>query len=540
MPARSPLFAALRHALRLARHAQQPGAVPLDELLGQAEAHRLNRRAFLRGSAGLSAGLLLAGCAAPGPAAPTVPAGGANGASGPRVAIVGAGLAGLVAARTLARQGVRATLYEAASRTGGRIFSARDVMGQGLVTELGAEFIDTGHPVTLGLARELGLTLLDAREGVDPKLQREAYRFGGRTYGDAELVAALAEVLPRLAADQGGLPEAYGHAVEGDWRKLDALSLDAYLDQVGASGWLRRFLEVAYTTEYGLEPGEQSALNLVALVGAELVDGRFEVFGESDERYKVVGGNQRIPEALAAELQDRIVLEHRLEAIDPAGTGYRLTFAQSGGRRVEVEADLVVLTLPFTMLRQVAIRVELPAVKRQAIRELGYGTNAKLMLAMRGRPWAQTGYLGNFFTDDALQSGWDNALLQPGDAAGLTVYTGGRNGEALGQGTALAQAEGRIEALEALFPGARGAFAGRAERFHWPTHPLSLGSYACYKPGQIAAFGGAEGEAVGRLFFAGEHCSTDFQGYMEGAAETGKQAAEAALAALGKVLVAAG
>jgi monoamine oxidase len=89
-----------------------------------------------------------------------------------------------------------------------------------------------------------------------------------------------------------------------------------------------------------------------------------------------------------------------------------------------------------------------------------------------------------------------------------------------------------IVGLERAFPGARDARTERVVRFHWPTHPFSKGSYACYKVGQWTSIGGAEGETVGKLFFAGEHCSSDFQGYMNGGAESGRVAAHAVLAML--------
>ena len=77
--------------------------------------------------------------------------------------------------------------------------------------------------------------------------------------------------------------------------------------------------------------------------------------------------------------------------------------------------------------------------------------------------------------------------------------------------------------LEAIFPGAAAAHTKQAARFHWPSSPLSLGSYACYKPGQYTTIAGAEREAVGGLHFAGEHTSLDFQGFMNGASESGER-----------------
>ena len=83
-----------------------------------------------------------------------------------------------------------------------------------------------------------------------------------------------------------------------------------------------------------------------------------------------------------------------------------------------------------------------------------------------------------------------------------------------------------------MFFGAVSPYTGQAERFDWPGHAWARGSYACYKPGQYAAFRGAEGEPVGHLYFAGEHCAGEHQGFMEGALETGEAAARAIARAL--------
>jgi monoamine oxidase len=154
------------------------------------------------------------------------------------------------------------------------------------------------------------------------------------------------------------------------------------------------------------------------------------------------------------------------------------------------------------------------------------GTNSKLFLGFSSRPWRKRGYLGYFYSDGALQSGWDHTQTQDGDPGGLTVFQGGRAGLALGEGSPEAHADRLSKELEALYPGSRKARNGRAGVFHWPESPLALGSYSCYKVGQWTSIGGEEGKSVGDLHFAGEHCSADFQGYMNGAAESGRIAAE--------------
>ncbi|MBK9169434.1 MAG: FAD-dependent oxidoreductase [Bryobacterales bacterium] len=434
----------------------------------------------------------------------------------PRVAIVGAGIAGLYAAWLLKQAGVEATIFESSKRSGGRMYSATGTLAPGVTTELGGEFIDTGHTEILRLAKRFGFELIDVEAPEEKALQSEAFLFGGMLRPEKEVHAAFAAVAPLLARDIA--------AAARNAARYDRLSIAAYLDSIGVSGWLRALFDVAFQTEYGLEPGEQTAMNLLALLTAE-PDGTVTLFGESDERYKILGGNQRIPDALAGELTGQIRHEHRLEALTHQDAGYRLSF--ENGR--EETADAVLLTLPFTMLRRVTLRVPLPPAKRYAIHELGYGTDAKLMFGVRRRLWRDAGYGGNLFSDEPFQLAWDSSRRQPSEAGGMTMLCGGRAGVAMGATDAERLVGQWMPSLEKAWKGIGAARTGTAAMFHWPSHPHTLAAYTCYRPGQWTRIRGHEFRPVSRLHFAGEHTSLDFQGYMEGGAETGKRAARAIL-----------
>src|SRR5690606_25809367 len=134
----------------------------------------------------------------------------------------------------------------------------------------------------------------------------------------------------------------------------------------------------AYTCEMGLECNEQSALNFLTFIdpGTEA----FRIFADSDERFHVRGGNDRIVQALATRLDDAVETGCALEAIRQSADGrYTLSFKRGAGA-VEIGARRVVLALPFTTLRHVRLDLDLPSAKRRAIGELGYGSNAKLMI----------------------------------------------------------------------------------------------------------------------------------------------------------------
>jgi monoamine oxidase len=532
--ARTPLITSLRRAFRLAALSERrgPETPPLDELVEMT----YSRRRFLKQTAAASAVAAAIGCRGPSAPAPSSggtppPAPATPSAGAPRIAIVGAGVSGLNAAYKLQKAGLTARVFEGANRTGGRMFTATDLMGQGLTTELGGEFIDSSHEEMLALMTEFGLERLDTVGPGSEKLVSETYYINGRHYTQAQAAAAFVPLAKKIAADYDSMGEIVNYEIEGGGSAFDKQSIDEYLTGIGCTGWMREMLECAYVTEYGLELGEQSALNFLFLIGTgDLTDtSACTVLGESDERYKVRGGNQRVADELAKRVQPQIQMLHRLEAIRSKGRGYTLTF-QTGGSAVDEDADIVIMTIPFSMLRDVKIDVDLPPLKRKAIAELGYGANAKVMVGFKSRPWEKRGYAGNVYSDETFQLAWANSYLQTGSEGGLTLYSGGKFAHEAGQGPAEAVAARLLRGIERVYPGTLGERNGKVSRFHWPTHPWTKGAYACYKPGQWTTIAGAEGLPVGNLFFAGEHCSYDFQGYMNGGAQTGADAARAVMA----------
>jgi monoamine oxidase len=526
---------------RLARLADRPGAPSRDELPELRREALLSRRRFLQaaasagaGAAALSWGLPLAMAAAPRK----------ESAEGLRVAIVGAGFAGLSAAYHLQKAGVQATVFEGReNRLGGRVHSIRPnvlpqnypcgchspIEGLAFPVEHGAEFIDSTHADMHAFVREFGLELFDAGSPSEEAFE-ETYHFGGAFRSEREIIEAFQPLARIIARDR--------EAVEADeeWEgdspaaRLDRMSVSEYLQNAGVSGWLRDLLEVAYVGEYGLPAGEQSALNLVYMIETEPEENGFLLYGDSDERYKILGGNQTVAEEIGKRLEGRIRFHHRLEALrsDAAGRPV-LTFQTSEGSRDEV-ADIVLLTIPFTVLRGIDLQIELPEAKRHAIQTLGYGTNAKLIMGVRERAWRAQGKSGEAFSDRGFQCCWDASRGQPGTEGALTLFTGGELGRGLNRATPEERAREFWPQIDPVFPGLAAAWTGKAARAHWPSDPFALGSYACFKPGQYVAFQeGVISEPVGRIYFAGEHCDDDFQGYMNGAAKSGREAAEVIL-----------
>jgi monoamine oxidase len=530
---RTPLFDSLRRAFRIAAIAsrERPNGQSADERIDELFELACTRRKFLRNSAAATAAVVVSGCARTDTPPPASPApSGPTGSQAPRIAIVGAGMAGLNAAYKLKQAGLTATIFEGANRTGGRMFTARDLLADGLTTELGGEFIDSNHVEMLNLMTEFGLERLDTRAPEASSLRAETYFINGRHYTHAQATRAFVPIAKKIFADYDELGEVVDYKTDGGGAALDRQTITQYLDAIGVTGWMRELIDVAYVTEYGLESSEQSALNFIFLIGTgELEDPEsFALLGESDERYKVRGGNQQIVDELARRVAPQIRTLHRLEAIRTKGEAYTLTF-QNEGKVVEHDADVVVLTVPFSILRDVKMQVELPELKTRAIRELAYGANAKVLVGFRTRLWEKLGYSGATYSDEPFQLAWSNSLLQPGEAGGLTLYSGGKLAHDAGQGTAEVVAARLMRGIDRAYPGASRERNGKVSRMHWPTFPWTKGSYSCYKPGQWTTIAGSEGVPVGNLFFAGEHCSYDFQGYMNGAAQSGADTARAVM-----------
>lgn len=515
--ARSEVFERIRRLARLAWSTHQSGRSAQGEMDRALEA-AANRREFLRSAAGAAmvatVPWVLPGCDKDGGDGATD---GGGGGGEHTVAVVGAGMAGVHCAYRLQQAGVNVRVFDAADRVGGRMFTARGVYPEGQIAELGGELIDSNHVTLLSLAQELEIQLDDLFAGEPAGFARESWFFDGRHVPDADIVEAFRPLAAKMAAAV--------EAAEADddlFETVDAMSISEWLAAEGADPLIRELLEIAYVGEYGLEADEQSIFNLLYLIDYDEPD-PFRVFGDSDEQFHAHEGSDSFPTRLADRLERPVELGHRLMAAAALPDGrYRLTFDR-GGSTVEETVDRVVFALPFTLLREVDLSgLDLPEEKREIIAELGYGTNAKLMGGFTRRVWRDDhNAAGSTITDNGLQFLWDTSRGQDGESAILTNFVGGRRGVEIGQGTPEDQMATVVPLVEQIFPGSAAAYrADSATRMHWPTAPFAKASYTCYKPGQWAWWQ-LEGQRVGNLHFCGEHTSAEFQGYMEGAAETG-------------------
>jgi monoamine oxidase len=487
-----------------------------------------SRRRLLQGAVVLGAGAPLSVGSAPAWAAPA-------GAAAPRIVIVGAGLAGLSTAYRLRNAGYTTTVVEAADRVGGRCWSIKGYFAEGQVAEHGGELIDQGHTAVRQLAKELGLTL-DNLLAAEQSGTEPIYWFDGAPYTYAQATADIKVIWQQLHSDvsAASYPTLYDNYTERGLQ-LDHMSITDWITQYvpgGLTSRLGQLLDVAYNIEYGGESSQQSSLNMLYLL-AYSGQGQLRIFGPSNEKYHVVGGNDQIPARLESLLRPQINLGTQLVALADNHDGTWIVTTRTGGRTSSQVADHVVLTLPFSLLRQVDLtRAGFTGPKAWAINELPMGTNSKLQLQFTDRHWRTLGGNGDSYSDTGYQSTWEVTRAQPGRSGILVDYTGGTIGASYGNQPASSYAATFLKQIEPLFPGITKKWNGRASLDFWKTYPWTLGSYSYWKVGQYTRFSGAEKEAVGSCHFAGEHTSQDFQGYLNGAVESGNRAATEVLAAL--------
>lgn len=518
---RTPLFAAIKKALALSVR---------DDALIVPRTSALTRRRLLRISAAA------AGAAALSPVLDWSAYAKQQPPKGP-VAIIGGGVAGLTAAYRLQAAGATPIVYEASNRWGGRMFTHYDFY-KGMFCELGGEFVDTNHEDLQTLATELGVEMQKlAAEGDGEDL----YFFGEKFHTPKEMLdpetqkGAFAPMAKQIAKDADKLTDD-----DDNWtsyaRKLDRKSLKDYLEQFRGKtdDWAIDLLDVGYNIEFGLATKDQSSLNMVDFIGTDLSQ-PFQMFGESDEVFRIKGGSSTLINALIAALDKKIEMKqgYALTALDTKGGKIVASFDAPGGASSE-SFDAMILALPFTKLRQVKglEHLRLGAEKLKCIRELGYGQSAKILQGTTSRVWRSPDSglpapsNGTFYSDLGFQNLWDSSRAQPGDAGIITNFLGVKAGAG--------DAKSALDAFRADLPKMSPKMAESLDpaavvSWFWSDYPYTLGSYASAKVGQYTTLLEVASEPAldGRLQFAGEHTSSDFLGFMNGGVESGNRASAA-------------
>ena len=452
------------------------------------------------------------------------------------VVILGGGMAGLSAAYSLMQAGVECEVFEASPRFGGRMFTKRNFNAEGMFCELGGELVDSNHHALIALSRKMGLELQALKQG---ERGVDFYHFGGKIFTDEDLEPAYASLAAVIAADAEGLKDPQDRWTDKA-RRLDAIRLSDYLKDArhDTPGWLIQLLDVAYVCELGLDTQEQSALNLVNYISTDLRKD-FSMFGDSDEAWRIRGGNDGLPHAVHQKLAaERVPTHtgHELKRIEARGDKWLMSFL-SNGQVVRRESAAVICAIPFSILRNVEGVSSLPLspAKKRAIAEMGYGANVKVMWGVKSKVWRQPAAgrhftcNGSVVTDLPFQQAWETSRGQEGSAGILTNFIGGSPARSWNR----ERLQRFPQELAKVFPDIAGAWDGHQAVMDWPRNRFIKGSYSAPKRGQYTWMyeAAAASELDGRLQFAGEHTSLVSGGFMNGAVESGMRAAKGILQA---------
>jgi monoamine oxidase len=431
--------------------------------------------------------------------------------AGATVLVAGAGLAGLAAARDLSALGAAVTVIDARDRVGGRVWTIRDGFAESQHAEAGGDLIDEAQTEIRDLCKELGLKLTRILRGgfgyvaADPAgnpriVSRDASR------GWDQLAKCLGAIIRpyRLAEERWDTPIA---------SDIARRSVAQWLDELGADDELRTTTRALR----GFFLADPEALSLIALVDQFAEDGPAPW-----NMYRIEGGNDRLATALASSLGDRVRLNAELVAVSHRGQGVRAT-VKHGRSASPVTCDYLVLALPASTLRRVPITPALPTPQHDAIARLKYGAATKTLVQFSRRFWRIPGRPKAFGSPLSFGAVWDGNEEQRGRAGILSLLAGGAASAASQEILAHHGAQGFSDALDWL--GSQRAAVAASRQIVWEQDPLARGGYAYFDPEFDPALRAWLARPCGHLFFAGEHTSIKWQGYMNGAVESGRRAA---------------
>jgi monoamine oxidase len=439
--------------------------------------------------------------------------------------VVGAGLAGLSAARVVAAAGASVVVLEARDRVGGRVLNEQ--IGSDKVVEVGGQWIGPTQDRLAALAGELGVDTFP-------------------TYGDGENVI---EYGGRLRRYRGTIPRinpvvlldveqaqrrlnrlARRVPLEAPWEAPNAAALDGQT----AATWMRRnlatkpgrmLLELGIEAVWAAQPEDMSLLHVLFYIhSAGSLEMLFDTEGGAQQD-RFVGGSQRIAVLMAQELQrENVILEAPVRKIRRGGHG--VTVEADGAT---VRARQGVVAVAPTLAGRIAYDPPLPGFRDQLTQRMPLGTVAKCMAIYDEPFWRAEGLSGQGTSDAGpVKLTFDNS--PPDGAPGVLLgFLEGRQARELGRLRAEERRAAVVDCFARLFGPRAGRPAAYVERL-WAEEEWSRGCYGCHMPtGAWTNYGPALREPIGPLHWAGAEYATVWNGYMDGAVRSGEAAAGAVL-----------
>jgi monoamine oxidase len=443
------------------------------------------------------------------------------------VAIVGAGLAGLVAARHLRAAGATPIVLEARDRVGGRTLN--EPLGDGQVVEVGGQWIGPTQDRLAALARELGVATFPTH-GVGERLiefDGTLRRYSGRVPKlGAGVLADVQQAQLKLDRLARKVP------LEAPWEAPNAVRLDSQT----AWSWMRRnvytrggrsLMEIATEGVWAVEPAELSLLHMLFYIHSA---GRFELLLETEggaQQDRFEGGSQLVSIRMAEELGEAVELSAPVRRIQRSGDGVVV-----GSDELEVHARRAIVAIPPVLAGRISYDPPLPGYRDQLTQRMPQGAVIKC-LAVYDRPfWRDDGLSGEATSEvGPAKLVFDNT--PPSGSPGVLVaFLEGARARELGRLRAPERREAILRGMARLF----GQRAGSPNRFierSWADEEWTRGCYGCYMPpGGWTQFGPALREPIGPIHWAGAETATVWNGYMDGAVQSGQRAAAEALSGL--------